>query len=181
MRSDFVCPICGKELHECPAPTGGSKKPLIIGLVAALAIGGAAAAYFLGGDPKPDPIVNPQPYPEDGPSNGDSVGFTGPERDTITVADPEPDPEPDLKPTPQPRGPKDLGYATWKGEMKNGLPHGVGTMTYKQSHLIDSRDPDARTADPGDYVMGEFSEGKLVQGRWCDKDNNVKGVILIGK
>ena len=77
---------------------------------------------------------------------------------------------------------KDLGYATWKGRTKNGLPNDEnGTMTYKTQYLIDSRDPQRRMAEPGDYIIGEFSEGKLVQGIWYDSTNTVKGSIIIGK
>ena len=53
-------------------------------------------------------------------------------------------------------------------------------MTYKSSRLIDSRDSKGRTAEPGDYVIGEWNNGKLVQGRWYGSDGNVKGSILIG-
>ncbi len=77
---------------------------------------------------------------------------------------------------------KDLGYATWKGALKNGQPNDEnGTMTYKESHRIDSRDPQARVAEPGDYIIGEFVDGKLVQGIWYDKSNTVKGSIIIGR
>ena len=53
-------------------------------------------------------------------------------------------------------------------------------MRYTKSHLIDSRDPQHRTAEKGDYIIGEFVDGKLVQGVWYDSANNVKGSIIIG-
>jgi hypothetical protein len=79
-------------------------------------------------------------------------------------------------------GVKNLGYATFRGPMKDGKPHGVnGRMTYKSSHVIDSRDPKGRVAEPGDYIIGEWSDGHLVQGIWYGADNQVKGSVIIGK
>ena len=74
-----------------------------------------------------------------------------------------------------------LDYGKWSGAWKNGQPNGNGTMTYTKEHLIDSRDPKKRVAQPGDYIIGEFSNGRLVQGRWFDASDNVKGSIIIGK
>lgn len=73
-----------------------------------------------------------------------------------------------------------LDYGKWSGAWKNGKPHGTGTMTYTKAKLIDSRDPQKRTATKGDYIIGEFANGKLVQGVWYDSANNVKGSIIIG-
>lgn len=77
-------------------------------------------------------------------------------------------------------GTHNLGYATWTGSMRSGKPHGNGTMTYSASHRIDPRDSKARTAQKGEYVIGEWSNGNLVQGRWF-KDDGSKEVIIIGK
>lgn len=79
-------------------------------------------------------------------------------------------------------GTKNLGYGTFKGTLKNGLPHDVsGRLIFKTAHLIDSRDPKGRIAEQGDYVIGEFSDGHLVQGIWYGPDRQVKGSIIIGK
>lgn len=75
-------------------------------------------------------------------------------------------------------GSKDFGYATYKGNWPNDVR---GRMEFKSSHIIDSKDPKARVAQPGDYVVGEWSEGHLVQGIWYGADNKAKGSILIGK
>ena len=75
-------------------------------------------------------------------------------------------------------GSNDLGYATFVGAWPNEVN---GRMVFKSSHQIDSRDPKGRIAEPGDYVIGEWSEGHLVQGIWYGSDNVVKGSILIGK
>lgn len=84
--------------------------------------------------------------------------------------------------TPRSSGTKNLGYATFKGTLKNGVPDDVnGRLVFSSSHVIDSKDPKGRVAEPGDYVIGEFSEGHLVQGIWYGSDNVVKGSIIIGK
>jgi flagellar hook assembly protein FlgD len=76
--------------------------------------------------------------------------------------------------------PKPKNYA-WTGAWRNGKAHGTGTYTYKVETLIDSRDPQKRVAQVGDYIIGEYYEGRLVQGRWYDQYNNVKGSIIIGR
>lgn len=73
-----------------------------------------------------------------------------------------------------------VGYGHFSGPVKNKLPNGRGTLKYKTTHLIDSRDPKGRVAEPGDYVIGEWKNGKLIQGVWYGPDNNSKGAIIIG-
>jgi predicted nucleic acid-binding Zn ribbon protein len=73
-----------------------------------------------------------------------------------------------------------LSYGSWTGSWKNGQPNGTGTLRYSQQHLIDKRDRKKRMAEPGDYIIGEFVEGKLVQGTLYDSNNNVKASIVIG-
>ena len=75
-------------------------------------------------------------------------------------------------------GSKNLGYATFKGSWPNDVN---GRMVFNTSHIIDSRDPKGRVAEAGDYIIGEWSDGHLVQGIWYDADNQVKGSIIIGK
>lgn len=75
-------------------------------------------------------------------------------------------------------GSKNFGYATFRGSWPNDVK---GRMDFISSHVIDSRDPKGRVAEAGDYVIGEWSEGHLVQGVWYGADNQVKGRILIGK
>ena len=77
-----------------------------------------------------------------------------------------------------PSGYKSFGYATFRGSWPNDVK---GRMDFISSHVIDSRDPKGRVAEAGDYVIGEWSEGHLVQGVWYGADNQVKGRILIGK
>ena len=79
-------------------------------------------------------------------------------------------------------GTRNMGYGTFRGTLRNGLPHDVsGRMIFKVPHLIDSRDPKGRMAEAGDYVIGEFVDGHLVQGIWYGPDRQVKGSIIIGR
>ncbi len=75
---------------------------------------------------------------------------------------------------------RSLDYGKWSGAWKNGKPNGTGTMRYTKEYLIDSRDPQKRVAQAGDYIIGEYANGRLVQGVWYDSSNNVKGSIIIG-
>lgn len=73
---------------------------------------------------------------------------------------------------------RSLGYATFKGTWPNDVN---GRMIFKTSHVIDSRDPKGRIAEAGDYVIGEWADGHLVQGIWYGADNQVKGSVIIGR
>lgn len=156
MRSELVCKECGMELRECPPPKKSNLKPLIIVLVTLVVIGGAATATVIGIKNKPA------------------------KEETTTIVEETPVTTPVVKEEPKaPATPKPQGY-TWTGEWKNGKAHGVGTYTYKVETLIDKRDPQKRVAKAGDYIIGEYHSGKLVQGRWYDSKNNLKGSIIIG-
>ena len=74
----------------------------------------------------------------------------------------------------------DLGYAVWRGPVKNGKPHGDGVMTFKSSHRIDSRDPAGNIAESGDYVDGTYVNGHLDQGTW-HKVSGGSEYLLIGQ
>lgn len=192
-RKDFVCPDCGKELHECPPPKKKSSGGLIGGIAAVAVVAILAGCYFLFSG-------NDEEYIDDELSAIENVQT---EENNVVLEDPAPvateeapakveetpvveETKPEVAKTPvttqSASRSKDLGYATWKGALKNGQPNDEnGTMTYKESHRIDSRDPQARVAEPGDYIIGEYVEGKLVQGIWYDKNNTVKGSIIIGR
>lgn len=70
---------------------------------------------------------------------------------------------------------------TFSGTIRNGRPHGTGTLTFKVARLIDNHDERGRRAEAGDYIIGEWDNGHLIQGRWYDKSNNVKESIIIGR
>ena len=189
-RKEFVCEECGKPLRECPPPKKGNKTPIVV--VAVVLVVALIAAFFIfsGGESK-------QPTePQLATKDSDIVKV---EKDTIGISEVkkgEPVVEPmkeekpkvektaekQAKPATSSSNSKNLGYATFKGNLKNGQPNDVnGRLIFKTSHVIDSRDPKGRVAEAGDYVIGEFSEGHLVQGIWYGSDNTVKGSIIIGK
>lgn len=207
-RKDFVCqnPDCGKPLRECPPPKKGSNKGLIIGILAAVVvISGILAALFAGGGKTeagngPDIAVvdsdsiraaqlaeqqsaeqqRLQTIQDSLQAVADSLAAEQARRDSIEQAGQEAQSQPATKTT-APRttsGTKDLGYATFKGTWPNDVN---GRLIFKSAHLIDSRDPKSRMAEPGDYVIGEFADGHLVQGIWYGSDNVVKGSVIIGK
>ena len=171
VRKEFVCEECGSELRECPPPKKKNFKPLIIALILLLICGGVVCFVVL--KPKKEKKVEPQqPKVEIPIVEQPMVEPQGEEEPVVE--------EPKQEPKKATSG-NSLSYGNWTGEWKNGKPHGTGTMTYTKSTLIDKRDPQQRTADKGDYIVGEFYDGKLVQGRWFDKQNNLKGSIMIGR
>lgn len=197
-KSNFKCEKCGKDLipfgNKTSEPGGGSKKKLIAiiaGVVLLLAIIGGILA--LSGNKTDSPK-----QPDVAIVDSDSIRAArlAAEQQRVqdslqAVADSlarvaeeakkaKEKPVPETKPvtTKPASGSKDLGYATFKGSWPNDVN---GRMVFKSSHVIDSRDPKGRVAEAGDYVIGEWSEGHLVQGIWYGSDNTVKGSVIIGK
>lgn len=74
-----------------------------------------------------------------------------------------------------------LSFGVYKGEVREGRPHGVGTLYYRKDHRISKYDGQERRAEPGDYIVGEFNKGELVQGKWFNVEKKQKGVIMIGR
>ena len=74
-------------------------------------------------------------------------------------------------------GTKDLGYATYTGELKNGQPDGDGALTFHSSHAIDSRAND-KVAESGDVVTGKFKDGHLVRGTWAKASGGSQKVMI---
>lgn len=170
-RKEFVCAECGKPLKECPPPKkGGKKKPIVI--IAAVVVGVVAvlAVVFSGGDktpvvpdtPKDTTVVTPTPQPDSEPI-------------------PEPEPTPDPDPAPVSDNvvvTKDFGYAVYKGRMKGGkMNDDNGVLTFKEAHIIESRDVKKRMAQPGEKVIGIFEDGHLVTGTWHKNDGNKETII----
>lgn len=189
-RKEFVCEECGKPLRECPPPKKGNKTPIVV--VAVVLVVALIAAFFIfsGGESKQP--TEPQLATKDSDIvkvEKDTIGISEVKKDE-PVVEPMKEEKPKIdktagkqaKPATSSSNSKNLGYATFKGNLKNGQPNDVnGRLIFKTSHVIDSRDPKGRVAEAGDYVIGEFSEGHLVQGIWYGSDNTVKGSIIIGK
>ena len=158
---EFECPICHQPLREKatgPAPDPDPRMRILLIVAAVLVLGGGGYGLYsyLNGDKEPETVVEqPKPVVPETP------------KDTATVAPEEPKvatPEPkrvDPKPTtPQNgRGTVDLGYGTYTGDLKNGKPHGYGTITYKKEQkIVPSKD---FVAQPGDTFEGEFRDGRI--------------------
>lgn len=199
MRKDFVCqnPDCSKELRECPPPKKQNKMPLYIAgaLIALCVLGGGIYALSGGSDDKPtvtaaDSVAHTAPIDTTVAASSTIKSDTVVVRDTIVQNNTTTISEKtstktvvntvSTKPKSSTSGSVNLGYAKFVGPVSNGLPDGQGRMTFITSHQIDSRDVKARIADAGDYVIGEWKDGKLIHGKWYGSDNNVKGSIMIG-
>jgi hypothetical protein len=68
---------------------------------------------------------------------------------------------------------------TYTGETKKGKPHGMGRITYTSRTVIREK-PKESVAEAGYSLSGEFSEGRLVQGKLFDKAGNQIETIIIG-
>ena len=193
-RKDFVCqnPECGKPLRECPPPKkGGNMKliAIIAGVVVLLAIIGGVIALGGSGEeaPKQEPVAV-APVDSDSIKAAKMAAENQKLKDSLAAveaANAKKQEAPAAKPAapaaPKPAasgGSKNLGYATFKGSWPNDVN---GRMVFKTSHVIDSKDPKGRVAEAGDYVIGEWADGHLVQGIWYGSDNQVKGSVIIGR
>ena len=198
-RKDFVCEECGKPLRECPPPKSGPNKMVIaaIATVIVIAVGVGCFLGFSGGDtPESTPVDSLNVQSDSLSQSSDTVTVvrtdTIKQIDTVTIEKTVEKVETPKaikttttttktsKASGSAKGSINLGYAKFTGTVSGGKPNGQGTMRFTSSHVIDSRDPKGRVADAGDYVIGEWVSGKLVQGRWYGSDNNVKGSIIIG-
>ena len=199
VRKDFVCEECGKPLRECPPPKSGPNKMVIaaIAAVIVIAVGVGCFLGFSGGDtPESTPVDSLNVQSDSLSQSSDTVTVvrtdTIKQIDTVTIEKTVEKVETPKttkttttttktsKASGSTKGSVNLGYAKFTGTVSGGKPNGQGTMRFTSSHVIDSRDPKGRVADAGDYVIGEWVSGKLVQGRWYGSDNNVKGSIIIG-
>ena len=198
-RKEFVCSECSKPLRECPPPKKGVNKKLIgiiLGVVA-LAIVGLVLLLGASGDKaaqsQQEASVTPvapvdsdsikaaqlaieQQHVRDSlQAVADSLAALAANTAKPQVQTPAPSQQ---TTTVRSSGTKDLGYASFVGTWPSDVN---GRLVFKADHQIDSRDPKARMAEAGDYVIGEFVEGHLVQGIWYSADGVVKGSIIIGQ
>lgn len=197
-KSNFKCEKCGKDLipfgNKTSEPGGGPNTKLIgiiAGVVVLLAIIGCIIAFSGGSEEKPAPTPVPEVK-----ENTDSIKAAQEAAeqqrikdslDAVAAAEAAKKQEAEKKTEPAPvepkpakpaSGSKNLGYATFKGSWPNDVN---GRMIFTSSHVIDSKDPKKRVAEAGDYVIGEWADGHLVQGIWYGSDNQVKGSVIIGR
>ena len=200
---EFVCRVCKEPLQKVQAPKSFAEKykGLLIGVAAVAVIGGAGAGIALsGGDEEKQQASTENTAKQDqaqdtaavastqtasansSPKHEGSPTTVTKEEQTKVVVEKHQTTTTQASSYSASSGSEDLGYAVYRGGLKGGKPDDVnGRLTFKSSHVIDSRDPKGRVAEAGDYVIGEFSEGHLVQGIWYGSDNVVKGSVIIGK
>lgn len=193
-KSNFKCEKCGKDLIPFGNKTsesgdGPNKKliGIIAGVVVLLAIIGGIIAFSGSSEKTPSPMPVPEVK-----ENTDSIKAAQEAAeqqrikdslDAVAVKKQEAEKkaesaQDETKPTKPASGSKNLGYATFKGSWPNDVN---GRMVFTSSHVIDSKDPKKRVAEAGDYVIGEWADGHLVQGIWYGSDNQVKGSVIIGR
>jgi len=179
----------------------GCKKPIckkstIIGSIAAIAIL-AIAAYFLffssssdehAIDQTPPPAIT-QPPVEDIKASVEEIKApveeTKVEEKPVITSEPKVvSDEPNKTITSSSTTPAttskelDLGYAVWEGNSVDGKPDGYGTMTFRKSHRIDSRDEQGRIAQSGDKVNGNYVNGHLDYGTWIKSDGGQEDILI---
>ena len=97
----------------------------------------------------------------------------------VTKPDPKPKPKPKPKTEPE-QGRISLSYGNYKGGVKDGYPHGQGTLYYTESRVISKYDTKGRIANAGDYIVGEFHNGFVVHGKHYDSEGNLIGSLFFG-
>lgn len=66
-------------------------------------------------------------------------------------------------------GTYNFGYAMYSGQLKNGKPNGRGKLVFTSSHTDNVRN---YTANAGDYIEGNFTNGLLDNGSLYKKDGS---------
>jgi hypothetical protein len=183
----FNCGLQELKPEDYPKP---KKAPLNIKLIAAIAAGVlviGGVVFFLTSSGSSDEGVVAVTEVVVEPEVIEEVAEQVPaaeDPEPVKVAEPTPvKTQPAATNNSAPKGTQTLtiGGNTYKGEVLNGKPHGMGTMYYKSSMQISPKDLKKRMADAGDYLTGEFFEGNVVQGKLFDAGNNVKDVIMVGR
>lgn len=183
-KSNFVCQECGKPLYpvkQQPQPWWKKhQRELTLGAGVLIIGGGITGGILAFGGDKEEPVKEPaevKTEPVDSTKEDstkvdttkkDSVGTKtqAGESNTGTSGVKQPVVDP---PTP-PATSKNLGYGKYEGAMKNGQPHGTGTIYYTTRHqVVPSKDI---YAESGDYVTGSFRDGMLMSGQLHRKDGN---------
>ena len=182
-KSNFVCQECGKPLYpvkQQPQPWWKKhQRELTLG-AGVLIIGGGITGGILAfsGDkekPAKEPAEVPtvrvdstkvdtvaQPPAEGHKTEGSKEGVKQPAGGDGVKQPVSGDSAPTTS--------KNLGYGKYEGAMKNGQPHGTGTIYYTTRHqVVPSKDI---YAESGDYVTGSVRDGMLMSGQLHRKDGN---------
>ena len=165
---EFVCRVCKEPLQKVQAPKSFAEKykGLLIGVAAVAVIGGAGAGIALsGGDEEKQQASTENTAKQDqaqdtaavastqtasansSPKHEGSPTTVTKEEQTKVVVEKHQTTTTQASSYSASSGSKDLGYAVYRGGLKGGKPDDVnGRLTFKSSHVIDSRDPKGRVA-----------------------------------
>ena len=172
-KSNFVCQECGKPLYPVKQQTQPwwkkHQRELTLGAGVLIIGGGITGGILAFGGDKEEPVKEQVDTTKVDTTKKDSVVPKPPIVDPIPVPKPK---DKDKEPggSPAPTTSKNLGYGKYEGAMKNGQPHGTGTIYYTTRHqVVPSKDI---YAESGDYVTGSFRDGMLMSGQLHRKDGN---------
>ena len=181
-KSNFVCQECGKPLYPVkPQPQPWWKKhqrELTLGAGVLIIGGGITGGILAFSGDKEEPAKEPEKVQTEqvDSTKVDSV-VAQPQAEEPKAEKPKVDVPKAKQPVivdPAPSTSKNLGYGKYEGAMKNGQPHGTGTIYYTTRHqVVPSKDI---YAESGDYVTGSFRDGKLMFGQLHRKDGNQESV-----
>ena len=177
-KSNFVCQECGKPLYPVKQQTQPwwkkHQRELTLGAGVLIIGGGITGGILAFGGDKEEPVKE-----QVDTTKVDTTKVDTTKKDSVVpkppIVDPIPVPKPkdkDKEPggSPAPTTSKNLGYGKYEGAMKNGQPHGTGTIYYTTRHqVVPSKDI---YAESGDYVTGSFRDGMLMSGQLHRKDGN---------
>lgn len=77
-------------------------------------------------------------------------------------------------------GTLNLPYGKYTGEIKDGKPHGVGTLIYTKEHAINCHDVKKRKAKSGESVQGQFVDGEFTIGRHFNANGELIQILNLG-
>lgn len=182
-KSNFVCQECGKPLYPVKQQTQPwwkkHQRELTLGAGVLIIGGGITGGILAFSGDKEEPAKEPAKVQTEqvDSTKVDSV-VAQPQAEEPKAEEPKAEePKVDVSKAKQPAGgggvsstSKNLGYGKYEGAMKNGQPHGTGTIYYTTRHqVVPSKDI---YAESGDYVTGSFRDGKLMSGQLHRKDGN---------
>ena len=73
-----------------------------------------------------------------------------------------------------------LPYGKYTGEIKNGKPHGGGTLIYTKERIINSHDVKNRKAQSGESVQGQFVDGEFTIGKHFKANGELIQMLNLG-
>ena len=157
------------QAQEAGKPAPGKRHPnraLALWIVAALLLAAAIVFYVFYGKPRQEEIL--------------------PEQEETQVVVDSVEPETQAQPVRRtaekkaPAAPAEEHRDTFSGTITDGYPDGTGTYTFRTARRIDMHDAEARIAEAGDYIIGNWTRGHLNYGEWYDLAGTMKAFIQLG-